>query len=925
MEARQSSPHRSPGWLPALALVLCLALTSALAAPAPATAQAPVGFALVKDFGDTIYPGESLSTGGALSYRGAFVSGSIAYFLAYAPDSAYEIWRSDGTEAGTFLLKDICPGDGYQFPPPQFVALGASVYFAADDCVSGKELWKSDGTMAGTRRVKDINPGSNSSRPENLFVAGGKLFFTAYGGSGGSDGIWKSDGTEAGTTATGVTGTPIFVLGNGLFFTTYAGGSCKIKRLDATTNAVSDLTTMCPRGIYNNGSGVSIAAGATLAYYTAGDTSTGAEIWRSDGTPAGTYLLLDIRFGQETSQPMNFAVAQDQLFFAANDGANGQELWKSDGTTANTVMVKNIDAGPSSSSPYNITVWNGIVYFSAYDGLSTELWRSDGYMQNTAIVKDLTPTAGVSTSPSFLTPAANALFFIATDGTHAGALFKTDGTANGTVLVKDVKSYAPTALGAGVFFLGQDQTHGGEPWFSDGTDGGTRMIKDIAGPETGSTRPYLLTPLNGQALYFGYNIGGGTSGEFYALYRSDGSAGGTQQLKTFAAAPESQYDTARAPAVFNGALYFPATQGGTYDIELWRSNGTVGGTARFADLYPGNTGSNPRWLTPSGQTLFFRAANSANGDELWKTNGTLETTALVKDIRLGNTGSSPDYLVADGAGGVYFAADDGISGNELWHSDGSAANTRLLLDIGPSGEDSYPENLTLAGTQLFFTAEDGTTGRELWVTNGTPEGTKRVRDITPNASGTSFAPYRQPFAALGNRVFFVASSDLFGYELWTSDGTEDGTSIVKDVYPGAGSSDIQELRVMNGALYFVATGDDGKRTLWRSDGTTAGTRRVVDDSNAPVNPEALSAIDGRLYFSAADQPASAGRELWISDGTAGGTRVFQDLNAGPTNSNPRGMIKAGNRLYLGAYKPGAGVELWSAQAQQYVYLPVTRR
>jgi ELWxxDGT repeat protein len=924
MQPRQCKPLHLPASIPALVIVLCVVLASALGRPAPASAQTAAEFAIVKDFGDTIYQGSSVSTGGALSFRGAFVAGSIAYFQAYAPDTGYEIWRSDGTEAGTFLLKDICPGDGDQFPPPQFVALGATVYFAANDCVSGKELWKSDGTPGGTQRVKDINPGGNSSIPENLFVAGGKLFFTAYNGVGTT--IWKSDGTEAGTISTGVTGTPIFVLGDGLFFTAYASGICHIKRLDAANNTVSDLTTMCPRSIYNNGPDFSsIAVGPALVYFTAGDTSTGTEVWRSDGTPGGTFLLKDIRLGGESSQPKNFVVnSLSQLIFAANDGANGEELWKTDGTPANTSMIKDINPA-GGSGPSNITLWNNIIFFTAYDGATTELWRSNGFGTQTYVVKDLTPSAGVSSYPSFLTP-ANALFFVANDGTHTGALFKTDGTANGTTLVKDVKSSTPTAFGAGIFFLGQDDAHGGEPWFSDGTDAGTHLIKDIAGPETLSSRPFFVNPVNGQALYFGYNLGGGTAGEFYALYRSDGSATGTLPLKTFAAAPPNEFDIAQAPAVFKGALYFEAAEGGgNYDVELWRSDGTVGGTTRFADLYPGNTSSNPRWLTPSGQTLFFRATNSANGDELWKTNGTLETTTLVKDIRLGNTGAYPEFLTADGAGGVYFVADDGTSGSELWHSDGTAANTRLLLNIGPGNESSYPENLTRVGANLFFTAEDPTAGRELWMTNGTPEGTKRVRDITPNTAGTGFGPDRHSFAVLGNRVVFVASSDLFGYELWASDGAENGTAIVKDIYPGATSSNISELTVLNGALYFAATSDDGKRTLWRSDGTTAGTRRVADGPSAAVNPETFNVINSRLYFSAADQSAASGRELWVSDGTAAGTRMLQDLNPGPANSNPRGMVKVGDRIYLSAYKPGADIELWSAQTQRYVYLPLTRR
>ena len=185
------------------------------------------------------------------------------------------------------------------------------------------------------------------------------------------------------------------------------------------------------------------------------------------------------------------------------------------------------------------------------------------------------------------------------------------------------------------------------------------MIKDIAGAENWGSQPVHLTPLQGQVLYFGYNLDG-TPTDSYALYRSDGTQTGTLALRAFTSAPTSEFDTELIPAVFNGGLYFAAaTSSDANGVELWRSDGTGTGTALFANLYPGSSSGSPRWLTPSGQTLFFQASNSSHGAELWKTNGTLETTTLVKDIRAGSQGSYPEFLAADGAGGVYFAADDG--------------------------------------------------------------------------------------------------------------------------------------------------------------------------------------------------------------------------------------------------------------------------
>lgn len=369
------------------------------------------------------------------------------YFSADNGTNGREPWLSlteTNQTSNETMLRDINPGAGGSDPEGFNVAASTSartVVFAANDGTNGREIWKTDGTEATTTMVKDINPGAASSNPQqmtqlvlNWASNNGpydvRVFFTAEDGVNGRE-LWRTDGTAAGT----------FL--------------------------VKDI---------NAGAGSSNIANLTPANWVAGAVyqakvffSIGTELWSSRGTSGGadTILIKDIG-----AAPSNFTVVPNvsattgyTLFFAA-----GNSLWKSNGTAEGTVVVQNFVAPPQ-----NLMSFRNAVYFAADDGsgAGTELWKADN--TSAVMLKDINPGAGSST-PMNMRVMGNLMFFSADNGVHGRELWKTDTTADGTVLVKDINpgpagSDPSTGFrfeGSILFFTADDGTHGRELWQSDG-------------------------------------------------------------------------------------------------------------------------------------------------------------------------------------------------------------------------------------------------------------------------------------------------------------------------------------------------------------------------------------------------------------------------------------------------------------------------
>jgi ELWxxDGT repeat protein len=432
----------------------------------------------------------------------------------------------------------------------------------------------------------------------------------------------------------------------------------------------------------------------------------------ANGPISDPEMVKDINPGSGDSGSYYLTAVGGTLFFGASNETDNYELWKSDGTEAGTVMVKDIDTSGSSYVDY-LTVMGSTLFFEAYDGTNGyELWKSDGTEAGTVIVKDI--NHGGDSWPWFLTVMGSTLFFTASNETGNYELWKTDGTEAGTAMVKDINPGGagdPSSLavmGETLFFAANDGTAGYELWMSDGTEAGTVMVKDIYPGGEGSS-PNCLTVM-GKTLFFQAN----DEANGCELWKSDGTEAGTVMVKDiYSGGDSSPYQF----TVMGGTLFFVANNG-TYSYELWKSDGTEAGTVMVKDINLSGD-SYIEYLIVMGGTLFFRAFDGTNGYELWKSDGTEAGTVMVEDINPGIGSSSPCWLTAMG-GALFFQAYDGTNGCELWKSDGTGAGTVMVEDINPGSGSSYPGYLTVIGRALFFSANDGTNGYELWKMEALP-------------------------------------------------------------------------------------------------------------------------------------------------------------------------------------------------------------
>ncbi|PWH83454.1 hypothetical protein DIS18_02555 [Algibacter marinivivus] len=428
------------------------------------------------------------------------------------------------------LVKDINLGFPSSMPSyaKNRIAFGGKLIFAADNGADGMELWESDGTSTGTILLSDVRSGGLDSSPNGFHEFNSQLYFSAAGVQNKFN-IFSTNGTTISSYPAIRSGTGsasprlLTTFGNLLVFsarpsafnqsTPFYGEEILGFNGNAWTGGGDQIMIKDINPLGNSSSPDSYTVFNNLLYFAATDDGTnGRELWVTNGTNAGTNMLININSGGASSNPMDLIVLNSNLYFTADDGVNGRELWVSDGTLAGTQRMANVNAvAEDLDNPENLTVFNNALYFTAtHPSLGTEIFKLGGTtftnMKNIA-------SGSSSSNPSNLYASSGRLYFSADDNISGIELWSTTGFPATTNLVKNINT-SPSSPDSNptdfaeyngkVYFSATDGTNGVELWVTDGTNAGTTMVSNIN--PSGNSNPTDLIVAN-NLLFFSADNG----------------------------------------------------------------------------------------------------------------------------------------------------------------------------------------------------------------------------------------------------------------------------------------------------------------------------------------------------------------------------------------------------------------------------------
>jgi ELWxxDGT repeat protein len=701
------------------------------------------------------------------------------YFVTNNGTNGTELWKTNGTAAGTVLVKDINPGVAPS-DPMYLCNMNGILMFGATNGTSGRELWKSDGTASGTVAVlAGVSRDANADPQIITSNLNGWVFYTAWQSTTGRE-LWKSNGTVEGTVRVK-----------------------DIKRGNVNSNITN------------------IVFGGTHMYFNADDGVNGQALWKTTGHPAGTAMVKDLAEGTgDDGRIITMKMLQDRLYLITENSGD-YEIFTSDLTTEGTLMVTRTDDYQDPQFTYH----NGFVFYNTtssdeenYGIYFLNLNRiAAGSTEEITIHQYKIPISYDEIDQYIFAPEMiafnNGIVFSGRRNEVEGfkLLFSNGSPGNVSILFDTYKPTDPSNPNSFVkangysFFLTQGQWgYFTTLWRTDGTAPGTIMLKKMEGSITGLVASGNQVFVTAEGFHYGN----------WQLWKSNGTVAGTVKVKELTDEPGTHLSGSMIPSSDGGVFFYTPTS------KFYKSNGTTTGTVLLKQF------NLITQIAPSDNRAFVNVKTTTGGHELWKSNGTVAGTVKVKTIRSGvGFDIQSHFRYASNENMYYFIADDGVHGFELWRTDGTSAGTFMVKDIVQGDEaQNYGDisRMALVGDTLYFNARwasfsnapwdlyitNGTEASttlisaeksidtfipygnkmlfshrtdyseplQLWISNGTNEGTEHIRTL--DVTG-----YNWSWTKINNFVYFTNGSN----SIWRTDGTVCATGEfdlnVSDVQP----------------------------------------------------------------------------------------------------------------------------------------------
>ncbi|HEX5151472.1 MAG TPA: ELWxxDGT repeat protein [Parafilimonas sp.] len=821
---------------------------------------------------------------------------NVCYFFANDGVHGFEVWRSDGTDTGTFRMSDIIKDSAVVSIGMELVAGKQFLYFTAYKPDGAYCVFKLDPVNNVIQTLFELN--SNEINPvESLHFLNDTLYFVVTDGSYANQ-LWKSDGTVQGTVL------------------------------------VKDINTdMYGDDIHN------LTQSGNLLYFSANTSTYGYELWRTDGTNAGTFMIKDTKSSSPNTNIYFVTPLNNKVYYVQRDGTTNK-LWVSDGSNEGTLEIKNpqnanIEIYSSYHRSRTFTIIDSTIFFSANTpAIGTDLWKyNTAGKKGIELVKNIdVGYTGVSSFNQLIASIKGVVFFMYKDSANVYHLYKTRGSTLSTQLVRDFNFsniYSFYGKNNKIYFIASTAETGYEPWICDGTAAGTFMVKDI-NPGTFSSSPQYFGYCNNNFLFAANDDKRGT--ELWRITRKNKA----QLVKDINTSTNPSSSTANFIPFRNGVL-FTATNYNNAN-ELWQSDGNTAvvikdtlqqtilnpsdiqvsnnavyvlSNARSIYSIKGNDTAATKSLSASytipyytvrdSGTIIYSLATSPYSSLMKKNEN--DTAVLLKaNITVSNLSNiandkpSPAFLTIGNI--TYFQGYDesGVQENELWKTDGTPGGTTLIKFINLFGGASYPYLFTNYNNRLYFRADDNS-GNALWRSDGTTQGTVKVATIIPSE-----------MIVYNNRLFISAYTTNQGYELWMYDGS--AVTMVKDINFGANSSNPSNFFVYDNSLYFTANDGIYGTELWKTDGTRSGTKMLKD-----LTPGSGSSKISGLTTAAYNLFFNKDGILWMSNGIEETTMPVPDPAL--TYVIPTNVTSNGNLIYFSGTNAQNGTEPWAGNVFKY--------